>query len=168
MDRDQQGPSTSILPTRYKGRGIDVTEVGKPLTNELTKELIELLAKSAKMQVTKVAEMMRNGTKTVIAGGAIDVAGKGQVEVAMIAVENANHGTTNMMSFVKADTDPVLVKANEQLLLSARLAGPKIALSITKPKKSSLVGIPDDLAIEIGEVGTTLDKLFPMQRRLSG
>ncbi|CAN5617328.1 hypothetical protein BH11MYX1_BH11MYX1_17430 [soil metagenome] len=157
-----KGTNTTIMPTKYKGRGIDVTEVSKPPT----KELIEEFAKAAKMKVTKLAELARNGTKTIVVEGSIDVKGKGEVGVGMLAVENASHATTIMLSFVKADTDPVLVKANDQLLLSARLAGPKIALSITKPKKAGLVGIPDDLAVEIGAVGTVLDKLFRFPRPL--
>lgn len=157
-----KGANTTIMPTKYKGRGIDITEIDKPLTKDLATEF----AKGGKLQHPKLTEGTRNGTKAIAVEGQVEIKDKGLVDVSILAVENASHGTTFMLSFVRADSDPVLVKANEQLLLSARLAGPKIALSIIKPAKKGLVGIPDDLAAQLGKVGTNMDAIFRFPRPL--
>jgi hypothetical protein len=157
-----KGASTTIMPTKYKGRGIEIVEIAKPLTKELITEFMT----AAKMENAKVGDGERDGNKIVAGTGTLDVKGKGKVDVDLLAVPNAKHNTTIMMSFIKGDSDPVLRKANDALLLSARLSGPKISLAVTKPAKKGLSGLPDELAASIGAKGTGLDGVFRFPRPL--
>jgi len=157
-----KGTSTAIMPTRYKGRGIQVTEAAAPTT----KEFIVAVAKAAKIDHATVQEGERNGAKVVSASGTIAVKDKGNVDVDLVAVTNRANHTVILTSYIKSDSDPALRDANDKLLRSAHLAGPKMTLVVEKPKTSGLAGYPPEVITVLGKMATTLDGLFRFPRPL--
>src|SRR5215467_5851509 len=99
---------TEIMPTKYKGRGLEVIEVAKPLTKQL---IIDSLA-AAHAEGTQAKDGQRDGAPIVVAQARIAVKDKGMVDVDVLAVSNAKHNAVLLISFIKGDQDPLLREAN--------------------------------------------------------
>ncbi|MEO8550918.1 MAG: DUF4344 domain-containing metallopeptidase [Kofleriaceae bacterium] len=157
-----KGKATTIAPAKFKGRGIEVTDV----PNALTQDLVKVFLEAAHVTGATFKEGQRDGAPVIAATGKMELKDKTQLDVDVLAVPNANKGTSIIVSFIKGDADPVLRDANTKLLLSTRIAGPKMTLAITKPTKRGLAGVPDDLAAKLGKIGTALDGAFRLPRPL--
>jgi len=154
--------STTIMPAKRSGRGIEIIEANAPLTVAFVRQVM----KAAKMTDGDVREGTRNGAKAIGVLGKVPVAGGATVDVEMIAIENAARHTVLLTSYVTSDADPALRAANQKLLLSARLVGPKLALVYKKARRKDLVGYPADVVKLIASTGATLDKQVRLPRPL--
>ncbi|HEX7701899.1 MAG TPA: DUF4344 domain-containing metallopeptidase [Kofleriaceae bacterium] len=154
-----KGSSTTISPTKYKGRAIEVIEADKPLSKEF---IIEVL-KAAHVENPVIKEGQRNGAPAISGTGTITVKDK-KVDVDLLAVPNALGHATLLVSFIKGDQDPALRELNDKLLLSARVAGPKLTLVVEKPHTKGISGVPDDYDVFLGKLVTSLDTWFRLPR----
>jgi hypothetical protein len=154
-----KGKLTMLAPKKFKGRGIELIPI--PQMPEATPEAIGKLLASEKIKVTKVAPLERNGFTGVAVVGQVTT-DKGPVDMDVLIVP-VKDGAVMITSFIKADQDPVLRQANTDVLLSARVAGPKMSVTFAAPKKG---GIPKDFGDAMGEIGGGLDKVFLLPRPL--
>ena len=153
--------STTISPTKYKGRAIEVIEADQPLS----KEFIAQVLKAAHVDNPVLKEGQRNGGPAIVGTGSIKVKDK-VVDLDLLAVPNALGHATLLISFIKSDQDPALRDLNDKLLLSARVAGPKMTIVIEKPHTKGLVGVPDDYDVFLTKLVTGLDTAFRLPRAL--
>jgi hypothetical protein len=122
--------------------------------------------KAAKLEVAFVKEGQRNGAAVILGSGSL-TGDKGKVDVDLIAVSNALGHATVLMSFIKGDADPDLRALNDKLLLSARLAGPKLTVTVEKPHTKGVIGIPDDYAAFLTKFVSILDQEFRFPRPMA-
>jgi hypothetical protein len=157
-----KGKSTVLAPTKFKGRAIEiVTLKGAPPTTKeaMQKEL------GAKFQVTMTKEIERNGMKVVIASASIKTE-KGDGTLDLLAMPAAKGNSVVLMSFVAADQDPLLRKASGEVLLSARTAGPRIAVEFTPANTKGVEAPPQDFIDAFKKLGPALDGTLILPRAL--
>ncbi len=157
---DEKG-GTTIAPTKYKGRAIEVVEVPKALTKDLVAEVLE----GAHVDDVVIKEGQRAGAPLVVGTGTITVKAK-KVDVDVLALANAAGHATLLVSFIRGDQDPALRDLNAKLLLSARVAGPKLTLAVEKPHTSGISGVPEDYEQVLGKLVGGLDSWFRLPRSL--
>ncbi|MEO7097564.1 MAG: DUF4344 domain-containing metallopeptidase [Polyangiales bacterium] len=149
-----KGKLTMLAPKAFKTRGIEVFAI--PAMPEATTEAVQKLLGSEKITVTKVAPLERNGWKGVAVIGQVATT-KMPVDMDMLVIP-VEKGAVMVISFIQANQDPVLRKANTDVLLSARVAGPRITVTFTPPKKGA--GIPKDFADAMAKMAPALDAML--------
>jgi len=159
---NNKGPIGELVPTKYKGRAI---EIGSAKTMPApTKEAIEALLAPEKLDIVRVGQLDRYGLKVVTVVGKLATKDKGVVDVDIVVLP-VGTGATMLMSFIRGDQDPMLREANDKLLLSARVAGPKLSIVVTKPK-TAIMAIPDGFEKGMKEITTGFDGVFRFPRAL--
>ncbi len=150
-----KGKATMLAPKAFKGRGIELFAI--PKMPEATVEAVQKLLGSEKITVKKVVPLERNGWKGVAVAGQVATP-KGNVDMDVLVVP-VKDGAVMIISFILADQDPVLRQANATILLSARLAGPRMSVTFTPPK-SGTGGIPKDFADAMNVLVPKLDAML--------
>lgn len=157
-----KGPVTLLAPTKHKGRAIEVISLATMPT--ATPEALKTLLGTAKLEITGAKEITRDGTKLVAASGKI-VTPKGEVAIDMLAVPVKDKAVL-LLSFVGVDQDPLIKKANIDIMLSARIPGPRMTTTYAAPTKAGLVGPPPAVVERISKLVTKLDGMLRMPRPL--
>ena len=163
--KKESSAATLLTPPKHTGRAIEVMRVKAmppPTKDALQAGLQSLFKKGETLAVTKVAALDRDGTKLVVATG--DLQGpKGGVVLDLIVVPVTDHAVL-VMSFVGAEQDPALRKANDDLLASVRAAGNRITITVTPPKRAGAMAAPADVVERITKVAKNIDEKFRLPR----
>jgi len=69
-----------------------------------------------------------------------------------------------VMSFVGADQDPALRKANDDLLASVRVAGDRVTIVVTPPKHAGAMAAPAEVVERLGKIAKNIDERFRLPR----
>lgn len=138
-----KGPITLLGPKRHKGRAIEV--IALKAMPPASPEAFKALLGSEQLELPAVREITREGAKTLVASGKV-VTPKGQVDVDILVVA-VGAKAAMLISFVGADQDPVIRKANRDILASARIPGPRITVGYTAPRTAGMV-VPPKLVVE--------------------
>jgi hypothetical protein len=157
----QKGAVTLLAPEKFKGRAVEIIKLKAmpPSTVEgLQKEL------GAKFKVTVAKEGMRDGGKVVVASAKATI-GKEDLDVDMLAVP-VGTGAIALISYTRADSDPVVRESSIAILASARVAGPKLTIEYTAPTTKGLVGPPEDFVEAFRKMAPKLDALLLFPRAL--
>jgi hypothetical protein len=149
-----KGKETFLAPKKFRTRAIEIITI--PVMPEPTADSVQKLLGSAKIVVKQVAPLERNGWKGVAVVGEV-AAEKSAVDMDLLFIP-VPKGAVMVMSFIKSDQDPILRKANTDVLLSARVAGPRLTVTFTPPKKGA--GIPKDFADTLAKMTPGLDRLL--------
>jgi hypothetical protein len=150
-----KGPMTVLAPKTYKGRAIELVSLTAMPDNK--DSLQKLLGTKDKITIVKAGPVDRHGMRVIVAEAkAID--NKIEVDVDLVILP-VGKGATMVMSFFRGDQDPVLRKANDDLLASARVAGPKMTVEFT-PTKTKGQGAPKDFVDKFRVMVPKLDRLF--------
>ena len=149
-----KGKLTMLAPKAFKTRGIEVFAIAT--MPEATVESVQKLLGSEKITVKKVAPLERNGWKGVAVVGQVST-DKMPVDMDLLVIP-VEKGAVMVISFIQANQDPVLRKANTDILLSARVAGPRLTVTFTPPKKGT--GIPKDFADAMAKMAPALDAML--------
>lgn len=151
-----KGPVTVLAPTKYKGRAVEIIKV-KAMPAATTEALqgLQKLFKREKLTITKVLPVERNGLKMVGAEGTLATA-KGAVAIDLLVVPTKDAAAL-LLSFTKADQDPILRRSNTELLLSVRVPGPRMSVHYTAPQKPGVVGAPKEFVAALGKLVAFLD-----------
>ena len=152
--------TTLIRPKNYKGRALEVIEVpAMPADAEAFKKL---LGGAEKLEITSVKELPRDGVKLLTASGKF-TGGKTPITVDIVAVP-VNGKAVLLMSAVGTDQDPIIRKANAEILLSARIPGARLTSAYVAGKKT--VGPPKDFVEIMTKVIAVIDKNTRLPRPL--
>lgn len=156
-----KGGATMLVPTKSKGRAIDVIRL-KAMPAATGEALAAAIRATGKLEMTGAKEVVRDGQKLVIGDGKMGAPGKKPVDVGVVVLPVKDHAVM-LMSFVGSDQDPVITKANVEILLGARVAGPRITVIYTAPKKPGVVGLPPDLVKDFETMIPIFDRgyMFP-------
>lgn len=166
-----KGVSTMLSSPRTKGRVIEVIELPK-MPDATPAALQHVLGNAGKLAITAAAKGERAGTSLVAAEGQF-ISGKTSVQIHLAVFPVARHAVM-VMSFVGADLDPAVAKANDDILASARVAGPRLSVvanpagkpgsgaspkfvqfvTLLAPKLDALFRFPRPLPIKIEQCGT--------------
>lgn len=156
-----KGTATIIAPKKFKGRAIEIMSI-KGMPPSTTEALQKILGD--KMKVTMAKEIERNGAKVVIASATVTV-GKDAATLDLLALPAAK-GAVMMMSFVSGDQDPLLRKASAEVLLSARIAGPKLSVDMTPPTTKGIEAPPEQFVDAFKKMAPALETVFLLPRPL--
>jgi hypothetical protein len=157
----QKGARTILAPKAYKSRAIEVAALAAMPSgkDELEKEL----AKIGAITIAGATDADRYGTKAIVAEGTM-TAKHGPVVFDVLVLAQPK-GATMVISFIKADQDPVLKKANDDILASVRIAGPKMQVIVT-PTKTKGAGAPKEFEEYLAKTLAKLDKHLLLPRAL--
>ncbi|HEV7558653.1 MAG TPA: DUF4344 domain-containing metallopeptidase [Kofleriaceae bacterium] len=158
-----RGQIGELVPTKYKGRAIEIASV-KTMPAP-TKEAITALLAPEKLDIVRVGQLDRYGLKIVTVIGKVATKDKGVLDVDIVVLP-VGTSATMLMSFIRSDQDPMLREANDKLLLSARVAGQKLSIVVTKPKNTALMAIPDGFENGMKVITTGFDGVFRFPRAL--
>jgi putative metallopeptidase DUF4344 len=157
--QEAKGKSTLLHPKSYKGRAIDLVEVPTfPVDAEQFKKLV-----GDKLEDIKISAVTRDGIKLIAASGRVTAKGGKPVDMDILAVPVRGKAVL-LISAVGADQDPLIRKANTEILLSARVAGPRMTASYETGKKT--VGPPKDFIEAMTKIVAALDLRTRMPRAL--
>lgn len=158
-----KGPMTLLSPKNHKGRAVEVIALNAmpPATPEAFRSL---LGGGEELALAAVKEADRDGTKIVVATGKVTTK-KGEVAVDVLVVPVKDKAAM-LVSFVGADQDPVIRKANIEILESARVPGPRISFSYTAPTRPGMVGPPKSVVEGISKIAGAFDKGLRLPRPL--
>lgn len=156
--QEPKGKSILLHPKSYKGRALDLVEVpAMPSDGEAFKKLV-----GDKLEDVKISSVTRDGIKLIAASGRITAKGK-PVDMDILALPVRGKAVL-LISAVGADQDPLIRKANTEILLSARVAGPRITASYEPGKKT--VGPPKDFIDAMTKIVVGLDLRTRLPRAL--
>lgn len=158
----QKGAITLLAPAKFKGRAVEIIKLKAmpPSTVEgLQKEL------GTKFQVTGAKEGVREGGKVVVASAKATI-GKELLDVDMLAVP-VGTGAVALISYTRADADPIVRESSIAILKSARVAGPKLVVEYTAPTTKGLVGPPQDFVDAFKKLAPALDSMLLLPRTLT-
>lgn len=157
-----KGAITMLAPKSHPSRVIEVAAL-KEMPKAIPAELEKLLAGARKdtVKITKAVELDRYGIKVVAALGTITIK-KQEVDIELVVLPQPR-GATLLMSFVKGDSDPVLKKANDDILSSVRIAGPKMRVIVT-PTKTKGMGAPKEFEDFLGKLIPQIDAKLLLPR----
>jgi len=153
-----KGSLTVLAPTKYKGRAVEVIKVKSmppAATTEALQQGLQKLFKSEQLTITKVLPIDRNGLKMVGAEGAL-VTAKGSIAIDLLVVPTKTAAAL-LISFTKADQDPILRRNNTELLLSVRVPGPRMSVHYVAPTTAGVTGAPKPFVDALGKLVTFLD-----------
>ncbi len=153
--------ATILAPKKYRGRAIQIITLPSMPTDRAT--LTKLVAEDEQgAPITKAEIEERNGLKMMIAEAHLKVDGADfEFDMDVVPVGNA---ATLVIASVAADSDPVLRQANQDVLMSARLANTKMSVTVEKP--SSGKGIPQDFVDQMELTAMMLDLIYTLPRPL--
>ncbi len=147
--QEPKGKSILLHPKAYKGRALDLVEVPTfPVDAEQFKKLI-----GEKFEDVKINAVTRDGIKLISASGRVMAKGK-PVDMDILAVPVRGKAVL-LISAVGADQDPLIRQANNEILSSARVAGPRLTASYEAGKKT--VGPPKDFIEAMTKIVGGLD-----------
>jgi hypothetical protein len=157
-----RGPITVLAPT-HKGRAIQVVKINSmpAATPQSLMEMQKLFGKD-KLEIVRAVHIERDGVKLVAAEGKITTA-KGVLALDVLAVP-VKTAAALLISFTAPDQDPLLRQANTNLLLSARVPGPRMSIVFTPPTKPGVKGAPKEFAQALAKLVAMLDSQFRMPR----
>jgi hypothetical protein len=160
-----KGGATVLAPIKSKGRAIDVIRL-KAMPAATPEAVVAAINAKGKIEMTGAKEVVRDGQKLVIGDGkTVTAAGKPAIAVGVVILPVKDHAVM-LMSFVEPDQDPLITKANVEILLSARASGPKISVVYTAPKAKGLVAIPPEFVKKFESTMPLLDHLYMLPRPL--
>ncbi|HEU0036916.1 MAG TPA: DUF4344 domain-containing metallopeptidase [Kofleriaceae bacterium] len=150
-----QAKQTMLAPRTFKGRAIQLV----PLATmpAATPDGVSTLLGSERLEVTRVGEVTRHRAKLVVAEARL-AAANGPVDVDLLAIPTQT-GAVLVVSYIRADQDPVVRQANAQVLLSARASGPRMTVTYVPPKTPGLVGAPRAFVTAFEQLVPKLDAL---------
>jgi putative metallopeptidase DUF4344 len=158
-----KGAATMLSAPKHKSRVIEVIEI--PAMPEATPAALEhLMGNGGKLAVKRAGQVDRAGTKIVLAEGSF-VTAKASVDIHLEVLPVKDHAVM-VMSFVEADQDPAIAKANDDILGSARVAGPRLSVVYTAPTTRGVVGAPPQFVKFVSLLAPKLDVLFRFPRPL--
>ena len=158
----EKGATATLSPKAYKGRAIEVVALPSMPADE---HQLQKLLDPAKITVVKSKAADRQGVRMIVGAGTLEGKDKAQLDVDLVILPVAK-GATLVMSFIRSDQDPILKHANEAILLSAQVAGPKITVEVT-PTKTKGLGAPQDFIDRFRTgVAPKLDALLRFPRPL--
>lgn len=161
----RKGPISVLAPTAYKGRAIEVMTVkAMPAPTVEALQALQVLFGKDKLEITKAIPLDRAGMKLVAGEGKITTEKK-TLAIDLLVVPVADKAAL-MISFTAADQDPVLRKANTEILLSARVPGPRLSVVFNPPTKKGVVGAPKAFADNLAKLATVLDAQIKLPRAL--
>ncbi|MEJ7600646.1 MAG: DUF4344 domain-containing metallopeptidase [Kofleriaceae bacterium] len=160
----QQGRTTLLMP-QFKGRAIQVIKI-KSMPEPTVPSLMAMqkLFGKDKLEIQQAAPLTRDGIKLVAATGKVTSA-KGVVSIDVLAVP-VNTAAALLISFTNPGQDPMLRQANTDLLLSARVPGPRMTVQFAPPTKPGVRGASREFAQAIGKLAAMLDGQFRLPRPL--
>jgi len=158
----EKGATATLAPKAYKGRAIEIVAI-PAMPADLTQ--LQKLMDAAKITIVRAKFADRQGVHMMLAEGKMEGKDKAPLDVD-IAVMPLAKSAALIMSFIRSDQDPVLKKANAAILLSARVAGPKVTVEFT-PTKTTGAGAPQALVERFrGGVAPKLDNILLFPRPL--
>ena len=159
-----KGPITVLAPA-HKGRAIEVVKIkSMPQPTAESMMAIQKLFGKDKLEITKAGTIERDGVKLVGAEGKVTTA-KGVLALDVLAVPVKTEAAL-LISFTDPSQDPILRKASTDLLLSARVPGPRMSVVYAPPAKPGVKGAPKEFAQAIGKLAALLDSQFRLPRAL--
>lgn len=154
---------TELAPTTSKGRAIEVLTIKK--MPEVTREAAAALLGNPKtVQVTRVEGRDRSGTNVMLIDATYKDGAK-NVQISSIVFPVKDHAVM-VMAFVGADQDPVIAKANQDILASARVAGKRITVTYAGPQGAGK-GVSKKFAAFLELFAPKLDEMFRFPRPLA-
>lgn len=162
--RNTTGAATTLSSPQSKSRAISVIEL--PRMPGTDRESLEKLLGNAENRVVIASEKVeeRDGTKYLAATGEVlSKAGKVQLLVHLYAIEAR---AVMVISFVEAGQDPAIAKANEDILATARIAGPRLTVKYLPPRSPRVASAPPQFVAFISALAPKLDELFRFPRPL--
>ena len=131
-----------------------------------TEDGLRSLLGTAKLEVEKASELDRGGEKLVVARGRI-VSAKGPgLDVSLLVVPAKGGGAVALISYIRADQDPIVRQANDAILASARRIGPRMPVS-AEPPTAGLIGAPKDLVTSMAKMIGGIDARLRLPRPLA-
>ncbi len=161
--RADKGISTMLSSPKSKGRVIEIIELPK-MPEATPAALAHVLGNDGKLVVTAAAKGERAGSQLVAATGTM-ISGKTSIEIRLLIFPVAKHAVM-AMSFVGAELDPAVARANEDILGSARVAGPRLSVEYTAPTTPGVTGAPPKFVKFTQLLAPKLDALFRFPRPL--
>ena len=160
----QKGPVTLLVP-QFKGRAIQVVKI-KTMPEPTAQSLMAMqkLFGNDKLEILQAGAITRDGVKLVAATGKVTTP-KGAMAIDVLAVP-VKTAAALLISYTNPGQDPMLRKANTDLLLSARVPGPRMSVEFVPPAKPGVRGASREFAQAIGKLVTMLDGQFRMPRPL--
>jgi len=160
-----RGPITVLTPTQYKGRAIEVVKIkAMPEATPQSLMAFQKLFGKDKLEILKAVQVERDGIKLVAASGKITTA-KGELSLDVLAVP-VKTAAALLISVTAAGQDPILRQANTDLLLSARVPGPRMSIVFAPPTKPGVKGAPKEFVQVLAKLVALLDGQFRMPRAL--
>jgi hypothetical protein len=129
----------------------------------MSKNLLAQFLDAGKLKHGAIKEDDRNGMHIAFATATATIANK-PIDLDVVAIPNASGGTTFVMSFLTSNADPALKEANDKLLHSVRIAGPKLKVVFDKPAGTK--GVPQQVSGDIAKIATHLDGALRLPRML--
>ncbi|HEX4419199.1 MAG TPA: DUF4344 domain-containing metallopeptidase [Kofleriaceae bacterium] len=158
-----KGGATMLASPKTKGRVIEVIDL--PKMPEATPAALEhVLGNAGKLAISAAGQGDRAGTKVIAAQGTF-VTPKASVQIHLAIFPVQTHAVM-IMSFVGADQDPVIGKANDDILASARIAGPRLSVVYTAPTTKGVTGASPKFVKFVTLLAPKLDALFRFPRPL--
>jgi hypothetical protein len=152
-----------LAPKSYRGRAVQIQSL--PSMPKDRAELQKLVVgDDAGVAIRKADLIARNGVTMMVAAAHMKGdSGSGDVEFDLVIVP-VGAGATMVMSGITAGADPVLRKANQAVLLSARLGGRKMSVTYEKPRLGK--GAPDAFVKAMQATVQVLDQAYAFPRPL--
>jgi hypothetical protein len=159
--RSENNNATLLAPKTFRGRAIQIISLPSMPTDKAS--LAKLVTDDDDgAPITKAKFEERNGVRMMIAEAHMTHDGVDyEFDMDVVPVGNA---ATLVLASVKSDSDPVVRKANQDVLMSPRLADFK--MSVTVDKAASGKGIPQDFVDSIELTAMMLDLTYTLPRPL--
>ena len=157
--QEPKGKTTLLRPKASRGRALDLVEVpGMPADGDAFKKLV-----GEKLEDIRISTTTRDGIKLIAASGKVVAKNGKPVDMDILALPVRGKAVL-LISAVGADQDPLLRKANTEILLSARVAGPRMTATYEAGKKA--VGPPKEFIEGMTKVIGALDLRTRLPRAL--
>lgn len=175
----QMTPHVAKLPKREvkyftlqaatgKGRFIEIwhlNDIGKvEMTPAGVTPIVQYLFPNDKLTITETKIVRNDGVPLGMGSGKLS-GKKGEVEIDFAFMQTTGKEGAMLLSYTRPGDDPILRSANRDVLVSARVAGTKMSVTVS-PTKLKGPGVSPALVKRLTMLSTVFDKIVRFPRPL--